>query len=357
MAKSSTVKFKDSVERFEQIQADIAARRFAPIYLLMGEESYFIDTLCERLAQTILTPSEQAFNQITVYGKDSEAGQIVNLCRQMPMMGSYEVIIVKEAQQLRSIEKLAHYTSKPQSSTILIICHKEKNLDKRSALYKQCASSGVVFESVRPRDYEISAWLGKFAASKSMSLSPKALQMLTDHLGCDIAKISNELDKLIISLPEGTKQITDTHIEERVGISKEYNNFELCNAVATFDVARSLKIADHMSRNTKEYPLLLTISTLFGLFHDMFIINYLRWQTKRKGIPFPNDMELMRTLKKSNIYAINELKEQSARWENRRVFNILGLLREYDGKSKGIDAGAADEGELRRELLLKIFMQ
>lgn len=357
MAKSSTVKFKDSVERFEQIQADIAARRFAPIYLLMGEESYFIDTLCERLAQTILTPSEQAFNQITVYGKDSEAGQIVNLCRQMPMMGSYEVIIVKEAQQLRSIEKLAHYTSKPQSSTILIICHKEKNLDKRSALYKQCASSGVVFESVRPRDYEIGAWLGKFAASKSMSLSPKALQMLTDHLGCDIAKISNELDKLIISLPEGTKQITDTHIEERVGISKEYNNFELCNAVATFDVARSLKIADHMSRNTKEYPLLLTISTLFGLFHDMFIINYLRWQTKRKGIPFPNDMELMRTLKKSNIYAINELKEQSARWENRRVFNILGLLREYDGKSKGIDAGAADEGELRRELLLKIFMQ
>ena len=357
MAKSSTVKFKDSVERFEQIQADIAARRFAPIYLLMGEESYFIDTLCERLAQTILTPSEQAFNQITFYGKDSEAGQIVNLCRQMPMMGSYEVIIVKEAQQLRSIEKLAHYTSKPQSSTILIICHKEKNLDKRSALYKQCASSGVVFESVRPRDYEIGAWLGKFAASKSMSLSPKALQMLTDHLGCDIAKISNELDKLIISLPEGTKQITDTHIEERVGISKEYNNFELCNAVATFDVARSLKIADHMSRNTKEYPLLLTISTLFGLFHDMFIINYLRWQTKRKGIPFPNDMELMRTLKKSNIYAINELKEQSARWENRRVFNILGLLREYDGKSKGIDAGAADEGELRRELLLKIFTE
>ncbi|MBR4853329.1 MAG: DNA polymerase III subunit delta [Alistipes sp.] len=356
MAKS-TIKFKDSVERFEQIKADIAARRFAPIYLLMGEESYFIDTLCDKLAQSILDPSEQAFNQITVYGKDSEAGQIVNLCRQMPMMGSYEVIIVKEAQQLRSIEKLSHYTSKPQPTTILIICHKEKNLDKRSALYKQCASSGVVFESVRPRDYEIGAWLGKFTASKSMSLSPKALQMLTEHLGCDISKISNELDKLIISLPEGTKQITDTHIEERVGISKEYNNFELCNAVATFDVARALKIADHMSHNPKEYPLLLTISTLFGLFHDMFIINYLRWQTKRKGVAFPDNMELMRTLKKSNVYAIDELKQQSARWENRRVFNILGLLREYDGKSKGIDAGAADDGELRRELLLKIFMQ
>lgn len=356
MAKS-TLKFKDSVERFEQIKADIAARRFAPIYLLMGEENYFIDTLCELLSQNILEPSEQAFNQITVYGKDSDAGQIVNLCRQMPMMGSYEVIIVKEAQQLRNIEKLSHYTAKPQPTTILIICHKEKNLDKRSALYKQCAASGEVFESIRPRDYEITAWLAKFAASKSMTLSDKALQMLIEHLGCDIAKISNELDKLIISLPEGTKQITDSHIEERVGISKDYNNFELCKAVATFDVARSLRIADHMSRNPKEYPLLLTISTLFGQFRDMFIINYLRWQTKRKGTAFPDNMELMRMLKKSNVYAVGELKEQSARWENRRVFNILGLLREYDGKSKGIDAGAADEGELRRELLLKIFIQ
>ena len=258
---------------------------------------------------------------------------------------------------MRNIEKLSHYTAKPQPTTILIICHKEKNLDKRSALYKQCAASGEVFESIRPRDYEITAWLSKFAASKSMTLSEKALQMLIEHLGCDIAKISNELDKLIISLPEGTSQITDTHIEERVGISKDYNNFELCKAVATFDVARSLRIADHMSRNPKEYPLLLTISTLFGQFRDMFIINYLRWQTKRKGTAFPDNMELMRMLKKSNVYAVGELKEQSARWENRRVFNILGLLREYAGKSKGIDAGAADEGELRRELLLKIFMQ
>ncbi len=355
MAKSS-IKFKDSVERFEQLKADIAARRFAPIYLLMGEESYFIDALCDKLSQSILSPAEQAFNQITVYGKDSEAGQIVNLCRQMPMMGQYEVIIVKEAQQLRNIEKLSHYTSKPQASTILIICHKEKNIDKRSALYKQCAASGAVLESVRPRDYEIGAWLSKFVASKSMAMTQKALQMLIEHLGCDISKISNELDKLIIALPEGTKHITDTHIEQSVGISKEFNNFELCNAVATFDVARSLRIADHMSRNPKEYPLLLTISTLFGLFHDMFIINYLRWLSKRKGIAFPDNMELMRTLKKSNVYAVDELKQQSARWENRRVFNILGLLREYDGKSKGIDAGAADEGELRRELLLKIFM-
>lgn len=356
MAKT-TIKFKDCVARFEELKGQIKSRKFAPIYLLMGEESYFIDELCLLLAETILDPAEQAFNQITVYGKDSDAGQIVNLCRQLPMMGSYEVVIVKEAQQLRQIEKLSHYTAKPQSSTILIVCHKEKSVDKRSAFYKQCNSAGVVFESVRPRDYEIGGWLTQFIATKGLRISPKAVQMLTDHLGCDIAKISNELDKLMVGLPVGTTDITDSDIEQNVGISKEFNNFELCNAVAVQDMRRALAIADHFARNPKDNPLLVTVMALFGLFRDLFIINYLRWQAQHKAIVFPNDMELMRILKKNNIYAINELKQQSMRWPNPKVFKILGLLREYDGKSKGIDNGGMSDGELLRELLLKIFMQ
>ena len=206
MAKS-TIKFKDCVAQFEELKKQIKSRKFAPIYLLMGEESYFIDELCSLLASSILDPAEQAFNQITVYGKDSEAGQIVNLCRQMPMMGSYEVIIVKEAQQLRQIEKLSHYTSKPQPTTILIVCHKEKSVDKRSAFYKQCNASGVVFESLRPRDYEIGPWLTQFIATKGLRIGNKAVQMLTDHLGCDISKISNEVDKLLVGLPVGTTEL------------------------------------------------------------------------------------------------------------------------------------------------------
>lgn len=354
MAKS-TIKFKDCVAQFEELKKQIKSRKFAPIYLLMGEESYFIDELCSLLANTILSPSEQAFNQITVYGKDSDAGQIVNLCRQMPMMGSYEVIIVKEAQQLRQIEKLAHYTSKPQPTTILIVCHKEKSVDKRSAFYKQCNSAGVVFESLRPRDYEIGPWLTQFIATKGLRIGNKAVQMLTDHLGCDISKISNEVDKLLVGLPVGTTEISDRDIENNVGISKDFNNFELCNAVALQDVARAMTIADHFARNPKDNPLLVTIMALFGLFRDMFIINYLRWQTQKKGVPFPNDMELMRILKKSNLYAIGELKQQSTRWPTPKLFKILGLLREYDGKSKGIDTGGMSDGELLRELLLKIF--
>ena len=356
MAKS-TLKFKDSVAAFEALRAEITARRFAPIYLLMGEESYFIDALCDQLSSSILTPAEQSFNQITVYGKDSDAGQVVNLCRQMPMMGSHEVIILKEAQQLRQIEKLTHYTSKPQPSTILIICHKEKSLDKRSALYKQCQKEGVVFESVRPRDYEIGPWLTQFIQSKGLGIVPKAVQMLTDHLGCDVAKLSSEIDKLMLALPVGTKSITDQHIEQNVGISKEFNNFELCNAVAVWDVERAMRIADHFARNPKDNPLLVTVMALYSLFRDMFIINYLRWLAKYKSQPMPSEGELMRILKKSNPYAVRELSQQSTRWPNRKVFTVLGLLREYDGKSKGIDTGGMNDGELLRELLLKIFMQ
>lgn len=356
MAKSG-IKFKDSVLDFERLAGDIKARKFGSIYLLMGEESYFIDVLCERLAAIILDESERAFNQITVYGKDSDAGQVVNLCRQMPMMGSYQVVIVKEAQQLKSIEKLALYTKQPSPTTIFIICHKEKNLDKRSQLYKTISDKGIVFESIRPRDYEITAWLTQFIAKRGLSIDAKALSMLTDHLGTDISKISNEIGKLVVSMPEGTKRITDADIETNIGISKDFNNFELCKAVMARDMGRALMIADNFAQNPKTNPLLVTIMALFAQFKALFSLNYLSWQTKNKGVPFPSDSDLMRILKLNNIHAINELKQQSSMWNNRKVFDILGLLREYDGKSKGINAGGAPDAELLRELLLKIFMQ
>ena len=354
MAKSA-LKFRDSVARYEQLAAEIAARRFAPVYLLMGEEGYFIDALAERLATTVLDEASRAFNQITVYGRDTDAGQVVNLCRQMPMMGQYQVVIVKEAQQLRGIEKLSYYTQKPSPTTILVVCHKEKNADKRSAFYKGCAANGAVFESVRPRDYEIASWLQQFVKGRGLTIDQKALSMLTDHLGTDIAKISNELCKLTVSLPEGTKRITDADIEANIGISKDFNNFELCKAVLTRDMGRALMIADHFARNPKDNPLLLTVMALFGQFRDLFVVNYLRWLARHKGKPFPPDQELMRILRKNNTFVIGEIKQNAAGWDNRKVFNILGLLREYDAKSKGLNAGGAPDGELLRELLLKIF--
>ena len=355
MAKSA-LKFKDSVAQYERIAAEVAARRVSGIYLLMGEESYFIDALSDQLAATILDEAARAFNQITVYGRDSEAGQVINLCRQMPMMGQYQVVILKEAQQLKGLDKLALYTQKPSPTTILVICHKEKNADKRSAFYKGCAANGTVLESVRPRDYEIAAWLQQFIRQKGFTIDPKALSMLTDHLGTDIAKISNEIRKLTVSLPEGTQRITDADIEANIGISKDFNNFELCKAVVTRDMARALMIAEHFARNPKDNPLLLTVMALFGQFKELFVVNYLRWLARHKGRPFPPDTELMRILRKNNTFVIGEIKQNAAGWDNRKVFNILGLLREYDAKSKGLNAGGAPDGELLRELLLKIFL-
>ena len=354
MAKSA-VRFRDSVAQFERLSADIAARRFAPVYLLMGDESYFIDALCDRLASTILGEAERSFNQIVLYGRDTEPGQVINFCRQMPMMGSYEVVILKEAQQMRQIEKLSLYTQKPQASTILVVCHKEKSVDKRSAFYKQAAACGAVFESVRPRDYEIGPWLSGFIASKGCRIDEKALSMLTDHLGCDVSKIANELEKLLVSLPEGTQRITDRDIERNIGISRDYNNFELCKAVLGRDIARALRIADHFGRNPKENPLLVTVLALFGQFRQLFVLNYLYWLARRRGTGEPSDAELMRALKVGNVFAINELRQAMPRWPNNKVFGVLGLLREYDGKSKGLDAGGASDGELLRELLLKML--
>ena len=179
--------------------------------------------------------------------------------------------------------------------------------------------------------------------------------MLTDHLGCDVSKIANELEKLLVSLPEGTQRITDRDIERNIGISREYNNFELCKAVLGRDMARALRIADHFGRNPKENPLLVTVLALFGQFRQLFVLNYLYWRARRRGTGAPSDAELMRALKVGNVFAINELRQAMPRWPNNKVFGVLGLLREYDGKSKGLDAGGASDGELLRELLLKML--
>lgn len=357
---AKTMKFSDCLADYNAIMADIKARRFSPIYLLTGDEGYFIDAICDSLSASILNEAERSFNQITVYGLDGNPGNIVNMCRQMPMMGSYEVIIVREAQQMQKLENLVHYTSSPQNSTILIVCYKNKEqgrgIDKRTAFYKSCVKNGRVFESVRPREYEVDQWLTSYIENTGYKITAKALSMLKEHVGMDIGRMAREINKLSVSMNEGERVINDVHIEQYVGVSKEFNNFELNDAVLKQDVARAMRIADHFAHNQKSYPVTLTITVLFGLFQQLFLLNYHMWQSRKKGVPFPADMDLMRSIRANNIHALRELKANVGRWDNRRVFRILGLLREYDAKSKGIDSGGLDGGELLNELLLKIFM-
>ncbi|MDR2911757.1 MAG: DNA polymerase III subunit delta [Alistipes sp.] len=355
MAKS-TIKFKDSVRDFEAARADIAAGRLKPVYLLMGEESWFIDELSDLLADGILDEAERAFNLTVAYGRDTSVGTIINTARQMPMMGSRQVIVVREAQQLKKIEELQLYTANPSPSTILVLCHKEKNLDKRTQLYKQASTKGLVFESVRPRDYEIRDWLGSFVASRGVKAEPKAVEMLIEHLGMDIAKISNELSKLLLSLPEGTKKLTPDDVERGTGFSRDFNNFELCKAVTARNESRAMAIAENFAQNPKEHPLIVTIMSLFGQFRQIFMFNYCVWQSRHRGTPMPSDMELMSLLRLPGPYFVSEVKQAAAQWPNKITFKVLGLLREYDAKSKGIGSGGMSDGELLRELLLKIFL-
>lgn len=354
------MKFSDCIADYNMIMQSIEARQFAPIYLLSGDEGYFIDAIADRLASTILNEAERSFNQLTVYGQDSDPGKIVMLCRQMPMMGSYQVVIVKEAQQLAKIENLNLYTSQPQPTTILIICYKNKEqgrgIDKRTAFYKSCAKSGCVFESMRPKEYEIDGWLTSYIASLGLKADPKAIAMLKEHVGMDIGRIVKEIDKLKVSMAVGEKIITDSHIEEYIGLSKDYNNFELNDAVLKQDVGRAMRIAEHFAHNQKTYPITLTITLLFSLFQQLFLLNYHLWQSRKRGIPMPADTELMRAIRANNLYAVKELKANIGRWNGPRLFKILGYLREYDAKSKGVDSGGLDGGELLKELLLKIFM-
>ncbi|MDD3108610.1 MAG: DNA polymerase III subunit delta [Alistipes sp.] len=354
MAKSKK-NFRDSWADFTALSTQIGQRKFAPVYLLMGEEPYFIDRLSEQFAEQVLAPEERDFNQTILYGKDSDAGALINLCRQMPMMGGVQLVILREAQALRHLEQLSLYVSKPSAATILVLCHKEKSLDRRGQLFKQIEKCGVVFESTSPREYEIGGWVSDYVRSKGCTIDAASVEILTEHLGADLSKISNEVGKLLTYLPEGTRKITADHIEQNIGISKEFNNFELTRALSERNMARAMRIADHFARNPKENPLVVTLSTLYTHFQRIFILNYQRWVARRKGTALPSEMELARMLKLPTAYFLKEYQQAATLYPNPKVFAILGLLREYDLKSKGVNVGQTDNGELLKELLLKIF--
>lgn len=350
----SKASFKNSVAQFNQIVKDIEQQKYSPIYLLMGEEGYFIDKLSDLIGSTILNEAERSFNQIVAYGADSHYGDVINYCKQMPMMGRYQVVILKEAQQLKDFAELSLYTKECSKSTIFVICHKEKNVDRRSVLYKNVAEHGVVFESVRPRDYEIKEWLRDFARSKGVTFEEKAGEVLVQHLGTSLLKIAQELDKLITSVPQGTKTITSTHIEEHVGISKDFNIFELTKALGMRDSKRALLIAEHFSKNERENPIYATLPMLYRYFRSLFILNYQQWLSRRNKQPMPDDYKLSRMIGVGSFF-IGEYKQAARNYPNQKVFAILGLIREYDLKVKGLNVASRDP-EILKELLLKILL-
>lgn len=361
MAKQS---FKDVQQQSRQILSELEGGKYAPLYLLMGEEGYYTDGIANYIAANALSEMEREFNQTIVYGKDTDGTEVVALCRRYPMMSPRQVVIVKEAQSLKNFDALGSYAQKPLDSTILVLCYKGKSLDKRSAVYKQlvacsagAAGKSVVLESSAPRDYEMEGWLRGLFESRGVRIEPKAIQMLADHLGTDLQKIDNEVTKLFTRLPENIQQITAAHIEQNIGISKDFNNYELTRALSERDMARALLIVDHFAANPKDNPLTVTISALFGHFQRIVTLGIAKWENQKKGLPGLSgltDVAIAGLLRLPSPFFAKEYITASANYPNGKVFTILGWLREYDMKSKGMNSGSADPGEILRELILRI---
>ena len=333
------------MDEVKQLVSDIKSKNLKPIYFLMGEESYYIDKISDFIEDNVLADEERGFNQMVLYGRDVTVEDIVGNAKRYPMMAEHQVVIVKEAQDLsRTIEKLASYADSPQPSTVLVINYKYKKIDKRKALYKAIKKTGVVFESKKLYENQVSDWIRRVLSSQNYTITPKAAQMLVEFLGTDLSKISNELEKLQIILPEGT-QITPDHIEENIGISKDYNNFELRKAIGERNALKAYKIVNYFADNPKENPMVVTVSLLFSFFSQLLHFHGLADKSPRN----------VASALKINPYFVNEYITAARNFPMRKVSAVVSALREFDVKSKGVGSNAVPQGDLLKELLVRIF--
>ncbi|MBK7133110.1 MAG: DNA polymerase III subunit delta [Bacteroidales bacterium] len=330
---------------FEEIMSDLKNRIFKSVYFLAGEEPYYIDLISDYIEDKVLPEAEKSFNQMILYGDDTNIPSIIDLARRFPMMSSHQVIIIKEAQSLKKIEDLGIYLEKPLNSTILVICYKYKTLDKRTKLFKTLESHGVYFESARVRDYLIPGWIERYLMLKGIKTDPSASAMLTEYLGTDLHKIVNELDKLIITLPEGKPMITTALIEKNIGISKDYNNFELQKAIGEKNIRKSNMIVHFFANNPKDNPLTLTISSLFTYFSKLLTYHYLTDKSKNN----------VAAALKVNPFFVKEYENSATKYNVSKTVQIISLLRTYDMRSKGFGDPGTEPGDLLKELVYKIL--
>lgn len=332
---------------------DIKARKFKPVYLLHGEEPYYIDQVVHCMEDQILNDMEKGFNQTVLYGKDTDMATVMNAAKRYPMMSDYQLIIVKEAQDLKwaketegsskTAEFVLNYFEKPLPSTILVLAYKYANFDKRKKIYKAIDKNGVVFQSDLVRDYKLAAWIEELVKEKGYKIAPQAAALMAEYLGTDLSKISNEVEKLMLNIGKETTIDTDL-IQKNIGISKEYNVFELQKALAVRNVFKCNQIINYFADNPKANPMVMVMANLNAYFTKILKYHYLQNKgdaAKELGVNpfFVKDFELA-----SRSYNLN------------KTFDIISMLREYDLKSKGVDStGNTTDGELLKELLFKML--
>ncbi len=332
---------------FEEICRDIVACKFQPVYILMGEEPFFIDRITDLLIGNVLSDAERDFNQVIMYGADTDAGAIINAARRFPMMAERQLVVVREAQLVRDIDLLTAYVKNPLQSTVLVVNYKYKNLDRRKSLAATAEKVGVLFESKKIPDYKMPAFITSLLQQRSISVDPKAAQMLSDFLGNDLSRLSKELDKLALILPEkAPKRVTSELVEQNIGISKEYNNFELIKAIAVKDILKANRIAQYFEKNPKNNPIQMTLPIIFNYFSNLMICHY----AKDKS-----ETGLMEELGLRGTFQVKDYISGLRNYSAMKVFNLISEIRTTDARSKGVENTSTADADLLKELLYKIL--
>ena len=328
------------------ILTDLRTKHYKPDYYLMGEDPYFIDLIADFIEDNVLTEAEKGFNQTVMYGADVDIATIVNAAKRYPMMSEYQVIIVREAQAVKNMEELAYYLQKPLNSTILVLCHKHGTLDRRKKLAAEIQKIGVLYESKRLRDYQLPDFISNYLRQQKVDIEPKAAEMMADFVGTDLSRMVGELEKLIITLPQGQRRITPLQIEQNIGISKDYNNFELRNAIIQKDVEKANKIVKYFAENPKTNPIQLTLIVLFNFFSNLMLAYY---------APVKTEDGVAAQLGLRSSWQAKEYVAAMRGYSGIKVMQIISDIRTFDARSKGVDNSSVSDADLLKELVYRIL--
>ena len=338
---------KKAVATFDAIMRDLKSGAFSPLYLLMGEESYYIDQISDYIQAHALTPEQQAFDQTVVFGADVNAAQISDLAMQYPMMSPRKVIIVKEAQDLHSFERLERYAEKPQEKTILVICYKNGVLKGKSKLLSAVERNGILFESKKLRDWQLAGYVRAYLAKQKIDIDDKSASMIADHIGADLNRLTSELDKLGIALPEDDRRVTPEVVERNIGVSKDFNAFELRSAIVNRDIFKANQIIKYFDNNPKAGTLYALLPLLFNYFQNLMLTYYAPDRN--------NQQALADFLELRNVWGVKDYMAGARNYSGKKVLQVLEKIRETDAKSKGLDNPNTSPGDLMKELIFFIL--
>lgn len=331
---------------YEEIVRSIKNHDYKPVYYLMGEESYYIDKISEYILQTALKEEEREFNQTVLYGSDTDISTVINAAKRYPMMAERQVVILKEAQHVKRMEDLVFYVQKPLQSTILVICHKNGTLDRRKKLAAEIEKVGFLFESKKMKDSQLPGFITSYLKRKSVEIEPKASEMMAEFVGTDLSRMAGELDKLVITLAPGIRRVTPEQIERNIGISKDYNNYELRSAIVAKDVLKANRIIKYFAENPKTNPIQMTLSVLFGFFSNLMLAYY---------APDKTEQGIANQLGLKSAWQAREYMAAMRVYSGVKVMQIIGEIRYCDAKSKGVENASLSDEDLLRELVYKIL--